>query len=704
MRKNTALFLAISALGISSVITQILLMREFLSIFQGNELVLGIILANWLLLTGAGSFFGKYYEKIKDKISLLFVSQLTVAVLPIVYIFIIRALRLFFIPGELLGIDKVFFITFLVMLPYCIISGSLLTLACTVFSTKKKSLDVGIVYFIDNIGDILGGLLFSFIFINLFTAFQTVFFIFAVNIFAASYLAVVFGRKKCSIASVAIFLIVTAAFISFNLDLIATKLQYNGQDVLYSKDTKYGRLTVTELNSQRTLFENGIEFFTTENVMANEEAVHYALSQVAEPKDILLISGGVSGVMEELSKYNARVDYAELDPEVIDVAKSYFGFSGSAINIDGRKFLLETQDKYDAIIVNLPSPDSAQLNRFYTSEFMQLAKSSLKDGGVISFSVKASVNYLNKETRELLASVYNTIRNSFDSVLIIPDSKFYFIASDKELSYDIAALLQQKDIETVYVNDNYLVGKLTEERINAASDAIKNVQVNINTDYKPVGYYYYISSWLSQFHLSITNLVIIAVLLLVLSVLFSIRKAVPFTIFTTGFAASGLEFLILIAFQLNHGYIYYALSFVITAFMIGLAFGSYKANNILKVHKNPKKLLLISEISIAALAVIMAFLIPLFIPSIALLILTFVIAFVVGFEFPIASKLFYDKRKSKSKTAATLYFMDLFGGFFGAIIISIVMVPLMGIAFSCFLIAALNLISFLRLLLQGKFK
>ena len=44
------LFLSVCALGVSSIITQLTLMREFLSVFSGNEMIYGIILGSWLLL------------------------------------------------------------------------------------------------------------------------------------------------------------------------------------------------------------------------------------------------------------------------------------------------------------------------------------------------------------------------------------------------------------------------------------------------------------------------------------------------------------------------------------------------------------------------------------------------------------------------------------------------------------------------------
>jgi spermidine synthase len=42
--------------GLSGMTAQILLLRELLVSFLGNELTLGVILANWLILEAVGSF------------------------------------------------------------------------------------------------------------------------------------------------------------------------------------------------------------------------------------------------------------------------------------------------------------------------------------------------------------------------------------------------------------------------------------------------------------------------------------------------------------------------------------------------------------------------------------------------------------------------------------------------------------------------
>ena len=55
---------AVGALGVSCVMTQLALMRELLAAFSGNEMVFGIVLGLWLLLMGIGTWLGRVSERI----------------------------------------------------------------------------------------------------------------------------------------------------------------------------------------------------------------------------------------------------------------------------------------------------------------------------------------------------------------------------------------------------------------------------------------------------------------------------------------------------------------------------------------------------------------------------------------------------------------------------------------------------------------
>ena len=47
---------SLALIGFSAVLGQIVLMRELMAVFNGNEISLGILLATWLFWTAIGSF------------------------------------------------------------------------------------------------------------------------------------------------------------------------------------------------------------------------------------------------------------------------------------------------------------------------------------------------------------------------------------------------------------------------------------------------------------------------------------------------------------------------------------------------------------------------------------------------------------------------------------------------------------------------
>ena len=706
-KRQWLLFFSITALGISSITTQIIVIREFLTVFHGNELVFGIILANWLFITGMGAYLGRYFKRKKLGINLLIVLQIVIAFLPFFYIWIIRNLRNFiFLPGELIGLSKIFLSSLFILFPYCLISGFLLNLVCSIFSKKEESRNIGKVYFIDNIGDILGGLLFSFVFIYFLNHYQTIFFLMLINLAAAFSLGLFVRNKIFLYTIVLLFIIGTVFFFSFDLDKITKEQQYKNQELLEQKSTPYGDIVITKTAEQLNFYENGLILFTTENTIANEETVHYAMVQSINPKNVLLISGGISGTIKEILKYNvSSIDYVELDPYLISIGRRYTNNLENnkvrIINQDGRLFVRRTEKKYDVIIIDLPDPSTAQINRFYTKEFFKEAKKILEKNGVISLSLSAYGNYLNKETKRMYSVIYKTMRDSFNNVIIIPGERSYFIASDSKLSYNISGLVGKRGIRTSYVNSFYLKGKLTEERIKYLMGSLKR-DVEVNRDFTPIAYYYYLLYWIQHFRFNFTLFFVILGAVILIYLLRT--SSVSFAISTIGFSASSLEVLILIGFQVLYGYAYHKISIIITSFMIGLALGSYYANkHIDKIGKKEFMRLLLSLAFYSTILPLLLFfmnkihnIVLLSISSQLILpIFMIIIAYLTGMAFPLASKL--SSKQEVRKIAAELYSADLFGACIGALLSSSFLIPILGIFRVSLLIAGINIISWLVL-------
>ena len=703
MSRKRAIFLGITCLGMSSIITQIISLREFLSIFAGNELVLGIILGNWLLLTGIGSFLGRYAGRLRHPVAWLLFFQILTGVLPLFLISAIRLLRKIYVSGLMLGLNEAFVYSFFLLLPFCLVSGFMLPLFSGLGGTDRDAVQIGEVYVLDTFGDIAGGVLFSSLLIFFLSPFQTLTFLLLLNLCAAAVVIMATCSRRTLLPLLGVMIAALAFLFSHDLERLTGEAMFTGQQLLYQKSTPYGNLAVTRTGEQTTVYENSIPVGTTGNIVAAEETVHYALSQHAAPKSILLISGGVDGALAEAVKYKVeKIDYVELDPAMIELVRK-LGPGGRDSRLafvaeDGRRFIRSKANTYDAILMALADPANAQLNRFYTVEFFREVKRALKKDGVFSFSLSGAENYGGPEIRFLSSSVYHSLAEVFANILIIPGSRQFFIASEADLSYDIGNRLRQRGIETRYVNNNYLAARLTADR-RAAGAAMVAGPAAHNLDFVPVSYYANLRYWLASFQDSL--LIPFSVILLIGAgtgylTAAARQRTVAAALCTSGFSGMGLEIVILLAFQICHGFVYQQIGVIVTAFLAGTAGGAAWAT-----HRKTDARALIFRLDLA-LAVVSFLLIPFilqmndsrFLPDFLPLLLfpayTLVIGFLVGGQFPPAARLLFS---NVEETAATLYSLDFLGACLGALLISTFAVPLLGITRTCFLIGLIKLAS-----------
>jgi spermidine synthase len=121
---------------------------------------------------------------------------------------------------------------------------------------------------------------------------------------------------------------------------------------------------------------------------------HLAMTQHRDPRRVLLVGGGLRGTLREIVRHEvASVDYVELDPALLAAAAPYLAAGTRAaladprvrvLHTDGRLFVKAGGDAYDLIVVDVPDPTTAVLNRFYTVEFFAEAAARLRPGGCSS--------------------------------------------------------------------------------------------------------------------------------------------------------------------------------------------------------------------------------------------------------------------------------------------------------------------------------
>jgi spermidine synthase len=421
-----------------------------------------------------------------------------------------------------------------------------------------------------------------------------------------------------------------------------------------------------------------------------EQCVHLPLAQIDHPRRLLLVSA-VGGMAAEVAKYHPdQVDYVELDPLVAQVQQRFGlleSFAGlTVIAQDARAYLAATSKQYDAILLGLPEPETYQVNRFFTAEFFALVSAHLVPDGVFSFGIQGVENYISERRRQKLSSLANTAGRYFQHVRLMPGQRLIFVCRHKAVRTDIAQLLDQKGIETDYIG-GYFEGDFTAQRIrqlNAAVDA----GAPLNLDLFPRLMRLSFLDWFAHYGESPLGF---ALVLAVVSLVYLWRISRPqWVLFTTGCVNIGAEMVTIFAFQALYGYIYLQIGVLVTVFLAGLLPGAWVGGRITGARR---RALMAGDLSLCLLLLFFAVLLIVarsYLPAGVLYGFGLVVSFFCGFQFPLALAL-----SGNDATAVTQSFSaDLVGAAGGVLLVSLVLIPFMGLLWSTLALALIKLISF----------
>ena len=740
--------------GATAMVSQIIFLREFLIVFYGNEISIGIILASWLIWGAVGSAcLGVLADRLQGKIQIFAILQVFLAILLPVTLFFIRSSRMLLgvSIGEIIGYTPMICLTFFILALPCAVLGFMFTLACRIHRDMSDSPagSIANIYVLEAIGALAGGILVSYFLIRFIDPVSILLIAAFLNV-GASIIVQACSKNRIVIRNLTItFLVLTLIFfISFGgkwIREVSLGNLWSGFDVLASKDSVYGNITVTKRGGTRSFYESGLHLYTVPDKLSSEEIVHFTMLEQGEAQNVLLLGGGAGGLLNEILKYPVEsVDYVELDPMIIEMAEKYLARDDSEvlsnkrvriINGDARFFIKNTEKKYDCIIISFGDPYTAQINRFYTLGFFREAKRTLTDKGVISFALTSSANYISDELGKYLGSIYGSLSAVFPQVIIIPGDTSYFIASKalNMLTYDSDILMDrmsEKSVQADYVQEYYLFDKMSEGRVKYAEDNIKKASdsVDVNKDFKPVAYYYATVFWSTQFDLPILrnvfnsvnreNIWLGAILFCFLFLAFILlsgrrrnKRAIMLAIATTGFAEIIFQIAVILSFQIVYGYVFYKIGVIMTSFMVGLALGAWFMTRHMERMKNGFRFFKWTQVSICIY--------PLILPVVFIWLLNaetsletwlgsnivfpflpIVSGLIGGMQFPLANKLYLECSEKTGQVAGFSYGLDLFGACIGALIAAAFLVPILGIFATCFLVALINVTVLSLLLLK----
>ena len=746
--------LAFILLGFAATIGQILVLRELLTVFSGTELAVAIVLAAWLFWTALGGLLGSKLSQYYGGSLLLFgYLQGGSGLVLVSTIFLIRAARTLFQvgAGELVTLGQMLAISFLTLAPFCLISGLLFSLACSLLAAQIPAWtrSPGLVYFLEGLGAGIGGLLFTLILIHHFSALQIASSIGLLLCSAGLLIALraVRNRQVDILIFVCLFLgLATVQYRSTDMDRASRQWQWSGFRLFDSQETIYGHIVVVARENQITFFENGLWNFTVPDELSAEEAVHYGLLQHPQPESVLLIGGGVSGSLAQLLLHPSvlKVEYVELDPALIQLGEKYLPGDVTAalqdgrarvLYEDGRSYLSRTSNKFDVILLNLPEPFTAQINRFYTQEFFRLAASKMRAGGVFFFTASAAETALGPIQARYLKLLYRTASSVFPEVVVFPGQTARFFCSNSpgiltKQPETLVARMRQRQLELLYVQDHYILWDLSPLRQESFMAMIEEADENQeNSDLNPRAYSYNLLLWGSHYSPIIAKAfsalskrtIWIGMLLFCLVVAVAScakgfrsgasqipKSRILYTVTVFGLTGISLEILIVFAFQVFFGYVYYQIGILLALFMVGLAMGSFTFSYYPRNRPLQIRTLVTFQFVLACFCLGLAFIFVHyshwlsfghheFMYREALSVVSLVAGFLGGVHFPLANRILLEELPQVGPIAGLLYGVDLLGSCLGCLLVGLVFIPFLGILQSLLILALLNITAVLPL-------
>jgi spermidine synthase len=192
-------------------------------------------------------------------------------------------------------------------------------------------------------------------------------------------------------------LILVGGFVySFQLTSFFENFLYR-DEVMLSRQSAYQQIVMTKWNQDVRLFIDGnIQFSSRDEYRYHEPLVHIPMALSLTQERILVLGAGDGLAVREILKHPGvqQIDVVDLDPEMTHLGLNHpviNALNDSALhhpsvrifNQDAYKFVENSSDFYDVVIIDLPDPNNVSLGKLYSQEFYALLAKRLAVGGAV---------------------------------------------------------------------------------------------------------------------------------------------------------------------------------------------------------------------------------------------------------------------------------------------------------------------------------
>jgi spermidine synthase len=718
-----------------------MIIRELLVVFTGNELTIATSLALWLMAVAAGCLVFKRHAGSPETRSAAGALFVVAAVTAPAQIALIRLLHPLLVTlGEIPGPAMVLLLSAVGIVPCALCLGGLFVTMVGLAERSQTRAPISIVYGVEALGSGMGGLLLSFLLLEWLNPLAIVTLAGIVSLWAGVYLLFILapsGRRRLSVtAAVLLACLALALIVSPRLDLATRQAQWAPLKVIETADTRYGNVVVTDRGGIHDFFESGVLAFTIPDPMYAEECAHIPLLHHPNPESVLVIGGTGSGIIREIAKHPSvvRLDYVELDSTALEVLARLAPagwFEGEGLTVtpvygDGRRYMAVTPRHYDVVIINVGTPVTLQMNRYYTVQFFRRVKSLIGTDGIMALKIPQEGAYLGPELASLISALVNSCSEVFGFVGLVPGEYIHLLASPGldvgERTGLLLETLSLRALDTSYTTEYVLPDRLSPIRAARLDSVIATHDTGqTNTDVMPVSFSYSIALWAKHFRsgraisfvvtrLNTSSCLLMLILAGVVIIALHLRAgaaarselSAAAAVYSMGFTAMFTEILIVLGFQIVSGYIYVGIAVIVAAFMLGMGLASSLAGTRNKDWIGPRALPLVHCCLLIMPLLVVAALTWRHTPDAAFAVMAFVTGGLAGVIFAVASESLASGGRRAGDAGALAYSLDLTGACVAGFATGLVIVPSLGLARSAYTVAIFNGVALIPILLGTK--
>jgi spermidine synthase len=693
-------------LGVATVVTQSVLLREAMAAMGGSEMAWGLVMALWLIGVSLGARLGVH----RGTASVAEWLPPVAVVLAGLGTLIFRAAPAILgaTAGESLTTGHAVWLWTSAVAPCAVTAG----LAFPVVAGEFGSSGAGRAYAYEAAGGLIGGMAFTFVLAPAGTMLTLLITLTAVagpllwrlHPFAA----VAFGVIGIGAASPAENLLAEAGW------------SWSGRagTLANRAETRSQRLEVSE-GPPIALYGNGRLAASYPDPWTVEPRAHLLMLLHPQPKRVLSIGAAADGTIEALADHDLQeLVIAEDDPDLIPLLARWYGgdfaevFQLPHIQISAGDPIeaVTPQSRFDLILVVDGDPTTLRANRTRTLEFFQRCRESLDPLGMLVVEVGVTDTYLGGEAGRLLASIAGTLSEIFPCLRAVPGEHVLLIAGGEsaEITTDVDVLIERlEDRPGIAARiPSAMVPVLVDEARQASLDGwLATTTARLNTTTHPRSVAIATALHEARSHPSLARLVADAdgigrrglVGLWILAIAAALASAVtprcPLQLTAAavivGSSSMGWWLLLLAAWQATRGSVFAEIGVLTGLFMAGVALGGRLG---ISVEKERRFLVVFLALGVGislAIAIGLPVLLPIpFVPG-----LLFLGGLSTGAAFPIiATAVGSDEDR---RGAGIAFSADELGAAAAALIIGTVAVSWVGMTATAFGLAGLSLAAML---------